>query len=344
MDLAQEQTFQIQNKVYCLGNPVVTVATLESLVNAMTACGDATRPIVIINPIAKTIPNFDELLENYIEHNLLGNSNKVTTSYMLHAAVDDEIRTLAEEQYRKDGTPIEYSIEMYTLIREQSTIKGNIAALSAEADALWRAHCANPNSMEGSDRYVEVTTVLLPQAQQALDEITAKIAALPPPVREPIPVAPQANTEPQVQQPTITETKPVADDLPPWDIDEPDTVAETVPAPISIPVDHWVDQLSTDGVSITEKWLSADKLVMPLAAAKEKAQSQGYVAIRNQQLKQIPGYKSVPLEYLLMLGVPVFPDGTTIVYTRAGEFMRVGKADVSILNNNYWFPRPILEF
>lgn len=342
MDLAQEQTFQIQNKVYCLGNPVVTVETLEALVNAMTACGDATRPIVIINPTAETIPNFDELLENYIEHNLLGNSNQVTTSYMLHAAVDDEIRTLAEEQYRKDGTPIEYSIEMYTLIREQSTIKSNIDALSAEADALWRAHCANPNSMEGSDRYVEVTTVLLPQAQKTLDEITAKIAALPPPVREPIPVASPVNTEPQVQQPTITEAKPVDADLPPWDIDESDTIEEPVPAPI--PVEHWVDQLSTDGVSITEKWLSADKLVMPLAAAKEKAQSQGYVAIQNQQLKQIPGYKSVPLEYLLMLGVPVYPDGTTIVYTRAGEFMRVGEADVSVLNNNYWFPRPILEF
>lgn len=342
MDLTQEQTFQIQNKVYCLGNPVVTVETLEALVNAMTACGDATRPIVIINPTAETIPNFDELLENYIEHNLLGNSNQVTTSYMLHAAVDDEIRTLAEEQYRKDGTPIEYSIEMYTLIREQSTIKSNIDALSAEADALWRAHCANPNSMEGSDRYVEVTTVLLPQAQKALDEITAKIAALPPPVREPIPVAPQVNTESQVQQPTIPETKPVDDDLPPWDIDEPDTIEKTVSA--SIPAEQWVDQLSTDGVSITEKWLSADKFVMPLSAAKEKAQSQGYVAIRNQQLKQIPGYKSVPLEYLIMLGVPVYPDGTTIVYTRAGEFMRVGEADVSVLNNNFWFPRPILEF
>lgn len=341
MDLTQEQTFQIQNKVYCLGNPVVTVETLESLVNAMTACGDATRPIVIINPTAKTIPNFDELLSNYIEHSLLGNSNKVTSSYMLHAAVDDEIRTLAEEQYRKDGTPIEYSIEMYTLIREQSTIKSSIDALSAEADALWRAHCANPNSMEGSDRYVEVTTVLLPQAQKALDEITAKISALPPPVREPISVASQANTELQVQQSTITEDKPVDDDLPPWDIDEPDTVAEPAPAPI--PVEQWVDQLSADGVSITEKWLSADKLVMPLSTAKEKAQSQGYVAIRNQQLKQIPGYKSVPLEYLLMLGVPVYPDGTTIVYTRAGEFMRVGEANVSILNNNFWFPRPILE-
>ena len=159
---------------------------------------------------------------------------------------------------------------MYTLIREQSTIKGNIDALSAEADALWRAHCANPNSMEGSDRYVEVTTVLLPKAQKALDEITAKIAALPPPVHEPIPVAPQANTESQVQQSTITETKSVDDDLPPWDIDEPNTVAETTPA--SIPAEQWVDQLSVDGVSITEKWLSADKLVMPLAAAREKAQ------------------------------------------------------------------------
>ena len=342
MDLTQEQTFQIQNKVYCLGNPVVTVETLEALVNAMTACGDVNRPIVIINPTAETIPNFDELLENYIEHNLLGKGNPVTTSYMLHAAVDDEIKTLAEEQYRKDGTPIAYSIEMYTLIREQSTIKGNIAALSAEADALWRAHCANPNSMEGSDRYVEVTTVLLPQAQQALDEITAKIAALPPPVREPKPVAPRANIEPQVQQSIITEAEHVDDDLPPWDIDEPATIEEPVPAPI--PVEHWVDQLSTDGVSITEKWLSADKLVMPLSAAREKAQSQGYVAIRNQQLKQIPGYKSVPLEYLLMLGVPVYPDGTTIVYTRAGEFMRVGEANVSALNNNYWFPCPILEF
>ena len=342
MDLSQEQTFQIQNKVYCLGNPVVTVETLESLVNAMNACGDATRPIVIINPTAETIPNFDELLANYIEHNLLGNSNKVTTSYMLHAAVDDEIKALAEEQYRKDGTPVEYSIEMYTLIREQSTIKSNIDALSAEADALWRAHCANPNSMEGSDRYVEVTTVLLPQAQKALDEITAKISALPPPVREPIPVVTQHTIELPVQQSTIIEAKPVNDDLPPWDIDEPATIDETVSA--TIPVEPWVDQLSADGVSITENWLSADKLVMPLAAAKEKAQSQGYVAIRNQQLKQIPGYKSVPLEYLLMLGVPVYPDGTTIVYTRAGEFMRVGEANVSVLNNNYWYPRPILEF
>ena len=336
MNLSQEQTFQIQNKVYCLGNPVVTVETLEALVEALKGNGDTNRPIVIINPQATTIPDFDQLLENYISNNLLNTATKATNSYMLGSAVDGEILALAEEQYKKDGTPIDYSVEMYTLIREQSSIKGTIDNLNAEADALWRAHCANPNSMEGSDRYVEVTTILLPKAQQALDEITAKISALPPPVREPVPVA----AEQPIQE--SVENKPVVDDLPPWDIDEPSTTEQELQ--VQRMPEQWIDNISTDGITITEKWLDSAKCVMPLAVARDKAQSMEYTAIRNQQLKQIPGYVSVPLEYLLMLGVPVYPDGTTIVYTRAGEFMRVGEANVSVLNNNYWYPRPILEF
>lgn len=376
MDLTKENSFQIENRVYCFGNPVITVDTLQNLVKALQQNGDVNRPIVIINPQANTVPDFDVMLENFISNEITVKPTSAITKYVLQGATDDQICAMVEEQYKPGSSQsMDYSIAMYRLIRDQSNARAKFDDFKAECDSLWKQHCLNPESTDGSARYSEIVYTLIPAVQTELQEITHKLDTMSEWFTEPeIPYTPKIKTVdvaesvitsttstpeisesvvdnkvPQISEPTheIQST----DDLPPWDIDttEPVSTENSVPNTISesVSVTNKDNIIAVDteltGVTLTLKWLDPKLCVMPLEIAKARANDCGYTAIRNQQQSAPSGYVPVPIEYLLMLGIPIYPDGVPIVYTRSGEFMRIGNSDIPMINTKYWFPKPLFD-
>lgn len=380
MDLTRENSFQIQNNVYCFGNPVITVDTLQQLVSALQEHGETNRPIVIINPQANTIPNFDSMLENFISNEITVKPASIVTKYMLQNATDEQICEFAEQQYKpENGLSLDYLITMYTLIREQSNLRGTLDDLKAESDSLWKQHCLNPESDTGSERYGDIVYNIVPAVNTQLREVTHKLDTLSdwftePEVKytpkhqsditEPEPIVQDTDIVTVQKSPDVTDTvEPVCElDTVLQNIDNniPDTVpvepvivpepsVQDTPIPDFTADDTEVTVVQTPhnilpgGTTITLKWLNSKLRVMPLSIARNRAQEPGYIAIRNQQESAPKEYIPVSLEYLLMLGIPIYPDGVPVVYTKSGEFMRVGTSEIPMNNTKYWFPRPMFD-
>lgn len=341
MDLSVEKTFQINNIVYVLGSPVVSVEMLEQLAYSLSQQDAGNRPIVIINPQANTVPDFDKMLENYIENYTAGKQRQsVTTSYAFELSSDEEIESLVRQQFQDiQSSNAQQQISIYKAIRRQSQIKHNLANYQEEASELWRQHCINPNATEGSERYAELVYQLMPQAEQELKEVSERLAQLNSGVRTELPI------QQSVENPVETTPEPVVETAPePTAPEEP--VVESEPEPATAPepqVEETSSDLTFKKLCLCAEWRDAAVKQMPEGAARNMTQSVNYQKFQAQQSIDVPGYQAVELWVLCQLGIPMYPDGLPIVYTVDGKFQRVGKSDRSVLDTNYWFPRPIFE-
>lgn len=345
MDLSAEKTFQINNIVYVLGSPVVSVEMLEQLAYSLSQQDAGNRPIVIINPQANTVPDFDKMLENYIENYTAGKQRQnVTTSYAFELSSDEEIETLVKQQFQDMQSPnAQQQISIYKTIRRQSQIKHSLANYQEEASELWRQHCINPSATEGSERYAELVYQLMPQAEQELKDISERLTQLNSGVRTELPIQqPVENHVESTPEPVVeTVPEPVVETVPePVVQEEPIVEQEASPEP---QIEETSSDLTFKKLCLCAEWRDAAVKQMPEGAARNMTQSVNYQKFQAQQSIEVPGYQAVELWVLCQLGIPMYPDGLPIVYTVDGKFQRVGKSDRSVLDTSYWFPRPIFE-
>lgn len=347
MDLKEEKTFQINNIVYVLGSPVIPVETLEQLAYSLSQQDAGNRPIVIINPQANTVPDFDKMLENYIENYTAGKQRQnVTTSYAFEMSSDEEIESLVKQQFQDIHSPdAQQQISIYKTIRRQSQIKHNLANYQEEASELWRQHCINPNATEGSERYAELVYQLMPQAEQELNQVSELLSHLNSGIRT------QKNFQQTVENYVENTPEQAVSSKPEEEIRaEPEPVIELAQSSeienesvSESQVDYENLELKFTNTCLCCEWRDAAMKQMPETAALNMSQSINYQKFQAQQSIDVPGYKPVELWVLCQLGIPLYPDGIPIVYTVDGKFQRVGKSDRSVLDTNYWFPRPIFE-
>lgn len=339
MNLNEERTFQVNNTIYVLGSPIIPVEMLEQLAYSLSQQDISNRPIVIINPQANTIPDFDKLLENYIENYTAGKQKpSVNTSYAFETATDADIETMVSQQFSDLQSPMaQQQIAIYQTIRKQSQVKHQLAKYQDEASELWRQHCINPNAAEGSERYAELVYTLMPQTEQELKEVSTLLARLSSsPVEMSVPAAPavEPTPEPVVEPEQSAQPEPIVQPEP--------AQSEVTPEPIPVAELKTESSVGTQ-ICLCAEWRDAGMKRMPQSVAENIAQSANYQKFQTQQSIDVPGYQPVDLWILCQLGIPLYPDGVPIVYTLDGKFQRVGVSDRSILDANYWFPHPIFE-
>ena len=343
MNLKEEKTFQINNIVYVLGSPVIPVETLEQLAYSLSQQDAGNRPIVIINPQANTVPNFDKMLENYIENYTAGKQRQnVTTSYAFELSSDEEIESLVKQQFQDIQSPdAQQQISIYQTIRRQSQIKHSLANYQEEASELWRQHCINPNATEGSERYAELVYQLMPQAEQELNQVSELLSHLNSGIKiqksfqQTVENTPEQAVSSKPEEEIRAKPDPVIELAQSSEI-ENESVSESQ-------VDYENLELKFTNTCLCGEWRDAAMKQMPETAALNMSQSVNYQKFQAQQSIDVPGYKPVELWVLCQLGIPLYPDGIPIVYTVDGKFQRVGNSDRSVLDTNYWFPRPIFE-
>jgi hypothetical protein len=343
MDLKEEKTFQINNIVYVLGSSVIPVETLEQLAYSLSQHDAGNRPIVIINPQANTVPDFDKMLENYIENYIAGKQRQnVTTSYAFELSSDEEIESLVKQQFQDIQSPdAQQQISIYQTIRRQSQIKHSLANYQEEASELWRQHCINPNATDGSERYAELVYQLMPQAEQELNRVSELLSHLNSGIRiqksfqQSVENTPEQAVSSKPEEEVRAKPDPVIELVQSSEI-ENESVSESQ-------VDYENLELKFTNTCLCGEWRDAAMKQMPETAALNMSQSVNYQKFQAQQSIDVPGYKPVELWVLCQLGIPLYPDGIPIVYTVDGKFQRVGNSDRSVLDTNYWFPRPIFE-
>lgn len=317
MELTNQSQIQIQNKVFTLGSPVTHADTLEQLMYVFEQQGIEGRPIVVINPVDDSLPDLDKLLENYIENAMQeAYASKKTTSYMFQDATDEDIIQWAVSEYHSNGyQSVDSLIETGKAIREQSQLKRQLDQVNSRRDELWRQHCLHPESNEGSDEYANLSYNVIPQIENSIKEVTERLRTIP------------KDLDTGFGKSLIAQI---------------DTVREAKEAEI---VEENTIEVVNEGVMVGSgkpdvMLMKPSNLIMPLSVAEKLAQSPQNSTLRAQQAKSVPGYVTVPLAYLLALGVPMYADGVPIVYTKTGRFRRIGKSDVSSVVNSYWYPLP----
>lgn len=317
MELTNQSQIQIQNKVFTLGSPVTHADTLEQLMYVFEQQGIEGRPIVVINPVDDSLPDLDKLLENYIENAMQGAyASKKTTSYLFQDATDEDIIQWAISEYHSNGyQSVDSLIETGKAIREQSQLKRQLDRVNSRRDELWRQHCLHPESNEGSDEYANLSYNVIPQIENSIKEVTERLRTIP------------KDLDTGFGKSLIAQI---------------DTVREAKEAEI---VEENTIEVVNEGVMVGSgkpdvMLMKPSNLIMPLSVAEKLAQLPQNSTFRAQQAKSVPGYVTVPLAYLLALGVPMYADGVPIVYTKTGRFRRIGKSDVSSVVNSYWYPLP----
>lgn len=346
MTNSNKEPFVINNQIYILGKPVIDTQTLEQLVYVLDQLGE-NQPVVIINPEASTIPDFNQKLSDLIQLNRRVQPRNMTSDdkYRFKDMTDAQIQDLVRDTCQRNPVlDSHHMLDMYQGLRARAQALFNLETLSKERDALWAAHCANPSSAEGSERYAELTYKLIPQAQEIYNNICKKLQELDQNSTRIVDNAVlERNTEPhpQMQQssvkPNNTNTQPI--------IASNASVRNEPSNQSSVEIEY-TDSISNIKISLWGPWNSIDCMVMPLNMAKTIVDSPGYAGLREQQrdvvYEGVP-YKAVEPEYLIALGIDVVPDGLPIVYTDIGTFKRVGKSEQPINNVNYWYPRPKYE-
>lgn len=345
-----KQPFVINNQIYILGNPVISTQTLEQLVYVLDQLGSQ-QPIVIINPEATTVPDFDKRLSQLIQNNRRVQPHNQTTEdkYRFKDMTDDDLLEVVNDTCLHNPILDRDSIlDMYRGLRARAQAQFTLEILSRERDALWAAHCANPASTEGSDRYAELHYTLIPQAQKVYEDICQRLQNL------------DAEHERKAKQTLISEPKTNDDSLRITDAQssvlETNTSKQGCDASVASnsleriePTDSGlipVDNSETVSTVLWGPWRSMEYMQMPLTAARKVIESPSYSGLRLQQhdvLFEGKIYKAVEPEYLIALGIDLIPDGNPIVYTDIGTFKRVGYSKEPITNLKYWYPTPKCE-
>jgi hypothetical protein len=309
--------------VFTLGSPVTHADTLNQLLHVFEQQGIENRPIVVINPVDDSLPDLEKLLENYIENAMQGTLVKQRTTYMFQDASDEEIFNWAKNQYRSDAVQtVDSLIETGMAIRDQSRLKRDLDVANARRDELWKQHCLNPESDAGSAEYSDITYNVIPRIERAIKDVTKRMGSIPKDlkngyIQEPI--------SPIVENPVESvenHTELVQNNV--------ENFVETV--------DNHLEMIGTGKPNIM--LIRATNMIMPLSVAKQMVNNPQNSAYKKQQEMIVPGYTTVPLEYLLALGVQLYADGVPIVYTKTGGFRRVGDSEVSPVVHGYWYPTP----
>lgn len=311
MELTGQTEIKIQNKIFTLGSPVTHADTLTQLMYAFEQQGIEGRPIVIINPVEDSLPDLQNLLENYIENAMNGSYlEKKTTSYMFQDASDEDIISWAHSQYHADGyQSIDSLIETGKLIRQQSQLKRELDRANARRDELWKQHCLNPESNEGSEEYANLTYQVIPKIESDIQVVTENLKNVPKDL--------DLGTKPIEN--SVQEVEP--------EIEEEPVVEEPIRTGLMV-------GMGKPDLDLVK----SSNLVMPLSVAKQAVTSPQNQVYKKQQEQEVPGYITVPLEYLLALGVTLYADGVPIVFTKSGKFRRIGSSDVSPVVSSYWYP------
>lgn len=333
---SHEEPFVINNQVFILGSPVIPVDTLEQLVQHLDQLG-AGQPIVIINPEAQAIPNFDSALSNLIQNNRSKQLMNVThdDKYAFKDFTDEQLQALVDSAAVTNPNLNKAAyLEIYQGLRLRAQYLFYLEQLCRERDSIWAYHLANPESNDGVERYGELQSKLIPEAQSYYQYVCNRLQEL----------------ESSIEK-TVSNTQPQAATVPVPVNNTSTTQVETCAANEELcaaVVEHTVNNTSTTpkraaNVPIWGPWLTNEFLVMPLSAARNTLQSPGLQGLIAQQHDvEFEGvvYKAVEPEYLIALGIPVFPDGVPVVYTELGKFRRIGSSSQPLNNLDYWYPTP----
>lgn len=321
MDLTNQSQIQIQNKIFTLGSPVTHADTLDQLLYMFQQMGVTERPIVIINPVDDSIPDLAKLLENYIENSMQGVYSAPHTTYLFQDYTDEQIIEWANSQYKTGGASLDYWIESGKAIREQSRLKMELDDVNARREELWKQHCLHPESNEGSDEYANLTYNVVPQIETAIKNVTDAMGKIPKDLNN--------GSEPTQQVPVENLVENVENHEEPPSVGVKNLV-ETV--------DNSLEMSGTGKPDI--RMCSTSRLIMPLSIAKQISDSPDNQIYKKQQQQEVPGYVTVPIEYLIALGIKMYPDGVPVVFTKSGKFRRVGVSKVSPIVSSYWYPTP----
>lgn len=350
---ADKSPIRINNQLYVLGSPIINTQTLEQLVYVLDQLG-AEQPVVIINPEAATVPDFDEKLAQLIQNNRRVQPRVVTASdrYKFKDMSDAELEEIVKGIISTNvALDFDSTLYMYQGLRARAQHLFYLDNLIQERDYLWSQHCANPDDNSGSARYAELAYTLIPQAQANYESICKQLQELDNQQalerkQNPIPhqlVEKDTKTAPSsVSQITnCTSAKNCTDcatteitPKPPGGINIVEKKIEE-PEPSNIP-----------NVMITPEWLKPRYMQLPLSVAKSMISGPAYSRLCQQQhdvMEDGVTYKAVEPEYLLALGISIFPDGVPIVYTKLGTFKRVGNSNVPLSNLAYWYPKPSVD-
>lgn len=321
MDLTHQNQIQIQNKIFTLGSPVTHADTLDRLLYVFQQMGVTERPIVIINPVDDAIPDLANLLENYIENAMQGSYSAPRTTYLFQDYTDEKIIEWSNAQYKAGGTSLDYWIETGKAIREQSRLKMELDRVNARREELWKQHCLHPESNEGSDEYANLTYNMVPQIEADIKNVTDMMSKIPKDLdngSEPVQSVPVENHVENVENHVES---------------------------VSVGVENLVESVNTSlemsGTGKPDIMLcSTSRLIMPLSVAKQVSDSPDNQLYKKQQQQRVPGYVTVPIEYLIALGIKLYPDGVPVVFTKSGKFRRVGVSQISPIVSSYWYPMP----
>lgn len=320
MDLTNQTQIQIQNKIFTLGSPVTHADTLDQLLYVFQQMGVTERPIVIINPVGDALPDLANLLENYIENAMQGAYTAQRTTYLFQGYTDEQIIAWANGQYQPGGPSLDYLIESGKTIREQSRLKCELDQVNSRRDELWRQHCLNPDSNAGSEEYANLTYNVVPQLELAIKNVTEALGNIPRDLdKGSVPI----------QQTSVETVESPAEDS-----------REVVENPVDS-VDTGSEMSGTGKPDIM--FCSSSRLRMPLAIAKQIADKPENQVFKQQQQQTVPGYVTVPIEYLIALGIKLYADGVPVVYTKSGKFRRVGESSVNPVVTSYWYPTPLYK-
>ena len=341
-----EEPFKIGNQLYILGNPVIPTQTLEQLVYVLDQLGEG-QPVVIINPQAQTVPDFQDKLAQLIQNNRRMQPQNVTTNdkYRFKDLSDQELQDMVRDLCSANPSlDFDSMLNMYQGLRFRAQALYQVDLLIAERDKLWSEHCANPDNPAGSERYGELVYQLIPQAQayyqriceqlQELDEKSATIK------KQPVTLANHKTEVTDSKEPPLAATSSVSE--------HSNNTQQTNATKEELPLDTGLSCATgvINSAKITGEWLKPRYYKMPLSVAKSIVDSPTYAGLKQQQRDVVfdgVSYKAVEPEFLLALGIPLYQDGIPVVYTEMGTFKRVGNSNQSFLNQNYWFPTPNTE-
>lgn len=332
----ENNSITVNNRIYVLGNPVISTQTLEQLVYALDQLGEST-PVVIVNPEQSVIPDFDNRLSELIQQNRRTQplNNTSADRYAFKDLTDVQLDALADTDSKAHPDWNAAILrETYYGLRERARALYYVDGLAKERDQLWALHCANPNSNEGSERYAEIVYKLIPEAQAVYNQIVARLETLNPQQQDKI-----AEKTTEMQQSSVTGTNNVTHQETASTLLVGESVEEELVQPLSKSTNTENKQKPWGS------WLNPVYYKMPLSVAKELTQSTYKPLVAQQKNVEWEGrvWQAVPAEYILALGISVVYDGVPICYTQYGTFKRVGKSSVSPGNLNYWYPKPVVD-
>lgn len=328
---------KIGEHVYYFGSSIIPLATLDELRAVVQK-----NPIsinIIFNPELKRVPEYTTLLENYIQQYLCRTVKVNAVNTTTRTFTDADLQAIAA---RCTNNNTESVYQELLILRKKNEVNAELQERQAEFDVLDRKLRMNTLTPEERVRGEELYGTIIPNLKQQLADVTTELSEYIS-KRDAALSASEPVTSSEVQKSVIADTnQTLSSDVTDTDTnaDAENTVSTEVTNSLVAKYEHPVKQSSIKSCTqITAKWNDVRLKRMPLHVAKQFAMDTAYQQYRKQQV-DVDGYTAVPLEYLIMYGITLYPDNVPIVFTSAGEFMRIGTSDHKETDMSYWYPKP----